>query len=586
MEDSVKRILLVEDDRADACYLHEVLLEESTFKCTLDHCATVSATLDLLDEQQFDLIFLDLNLPDSQGFATFSRIRDVAPATPIIMLTGREDKHLIAKVLSEGAQDYIIKGQFDCDTLARATRYAIERNRLLVEIGKTRALEQYLAYHDTLTGLPSRLLFSERLEQALIYAKRYERLVAVLFLDLDGFKQINDTMGHGAGDDLLRFVAQRLRRNIRESDTVARFGGDEFIILLRDIKRMEDMGMVATKILRAVSTSYSVNGLQVELSGCLGISVFPGDGTDCETLIKRADYAMYRAKNSGKNRVKLFRAISENARQNLSLEHRMRQAIDEGSFLLHYQPQVSLSTGQIIGVETLIRWQIDDLLLLLPGDFIPLAEDTGLIVQLGDWVLREACRQYQKWLSSGIHAPSLAVNLSLHQFREIGLLRRIERVLDETGMDPQTLTFEITETCAMDNVDFTISTLKSLKNMGVKIALDDFGVGYSSLSHLKRLPIDLLKIDSSFVRDIPMSRDDISIVKAIIALARNLGIEVVAEGTETNEQADLLKSTGCDYIQGYFFSPPVSADSFGEMLAIDKRLPTTSPHYARVACAS
>ncbi|MFQ5650073.1 MAG: putative bifunctional diguanylate cyclase/phosphodiesterase [bacterium] len=571
MEETETKILLAEDDCGDARLLREMLSEVRHLNFSLHHVETLTETVEALRKFTFDVVFLDLSLPDSHGFTTFCRVHDQAPNVPIILMTGNDDQTLVARALNRGAQDYLVKGKFDSELLVRSTRYAIERHRLRVEMEKARALEQHLAYHDALTSLPNRLLFMERLQQALVYAKRYDSLLAVLFMDLDGLKQINDTKGHAAGDELLQAVARRLTHNVRESDTVARLGGDEFIILLKGIKKVEDVTKVASKILRAVSTPCSIVGEKIEVTASVGISVFPYDGSDNEDLIKKADFAMYRAKSKGKNRHQLFNMfVNIDSGRQVSLESSLRQAVENKSLRLFFQPQVALQSGNLIGMEALLRWQLDDLVMLQPADFMPMAEDTGLIVPIGKWVLREACLQNRRWQESGYPPIPVAVNLSARQFREVSLVETVASAIRDTRLSPSHLVLEITETSAMEDIEFTITTLKALKEMGVRIALDDFGIGYSSLSYLKRLPIDFLKVDKCFVRDVPKNPDDVSIIKAIVALAQNLGIKVIAEGVEKKDQLSFLKSIRCEQVQGFYFSPALSPARFRELLASNK----------------
>jgi len=574
MNEKTTRILLVEDNLGDVRLLQEYLKESDSLNADLIHVDCLSEAVACLGEAaSYDLVLLDLSLPDSQGLATFSAIQERAGNLPIILLTGNDDESLAVQAVQQGAQDYLVKGKVDADLLARAIRYGIERNRLLVEMEKVREVEQHLAYHDMLTNLPNRLLFYDRMRQALAHARRYSGLVAVLFLDLDGFKAINDRHGHAVGDRLLQAVATRLKGNMRQSDTIARLGGDEFTILLTGIKSMKDVSRTAQKVLSVVSRPFAIDGHQLGVTCSIGVSVFPHDGSDTESLIKRADFAMYRAKNQGKANYQHFDiTVVSQAPKQASFENDLRKAIVNHELRIHFQPQVSLATGQITGVEALVRWQHPEFGLLPPSEFIPLAEETGLIVPLGEWVLRSACIQNKVWQVAGYEPLPVAINLSARQFREIGLPETVARVLHETGLSPNFLMLEITETNAMQDVEYTISTLEVLKDMGLGIALDDFGTGHSSLSYLKRFPIDLLKIDKSFVQDVPDDPDDACIITAIVGLSQNLGMNVIAEGVETEKQLAFLRAIRCEQMQGFFFSRPLPTRRTLELFDSGKRL--------------
>lgn len=574
MNEKTTRILLVEDNLGDVRLLQEYLKESDSLNADLIHVDCLSEAVACLGEAaSYDLVLLDLSLPDSQGLATFSAIQERAGNLPIILLTGNDDESLAVQAVQQGAQDYLVKGKVDADLLARAIRYGIERNQLLVEMEKVREVEQHLAYHDMLTNLPNRLLFYDRMRQALAHARRYSGLVAVLFLDLDGFKAINDRHGHAVGDRLLQAVATRLKGNMRQSDTIARLGGDEFTILLTGIKSMKDVSRTAQKVLSVVSRPFAIDGHQLGVTCSIGVSVFPHDGSDTESLIKRADFAMYRAKNQGKANYQHFDiTVVSQAPKQASFENDLRKAIVNHELRIHFQPQVSLATGQITGVEALVRWQHPEFGLLPPSEFIPLAEETGLIVPLGEWVLRSACIQNKVWQVAGYEPLPVAINLSARQFREIGLPETVARVLHETGLSPNFLMLEITETNAMQDVEYTIATLEVLKDMGLGIALDDFGTGHSSLSYLKRFPIDLLKIDKSFIQDVPDDPDDACIITAIVGLSQNLGMKVIAEGVETEKQLAFLRAIRCEQMQGFFFSRPLPTRRTLELFDSGKRL--------------
>ena len=423
-----------------------------------------------------------------------------------------------------------------------------------------------LAFYDTLTGLPNRATIYSLLEQALAEARRNKQSGALMFIDLDRFKYVNDTLGHGAGDELIRHVATRFKTCLRASDVIARLGGDEFVIALIDITKADDAAIVAEKILAIFSSPFMIDGHEISISASIGISVYPTDGMAVEDLVKYADIAMYRAKDQGRSSF-LFYSNDMNVRslEKLEMESSLRRALDLGELLLHYQPQADIHTGAIVGAEVLLRWQHPGLGMVSPGQFIPLAEDTGLIVPIGQWVMEQAVAQNRAWQQSGVPVVKLAVNLSAQQFR-LPLVEEISAVLARHGLAHKYLELEITESMVMSNVERVIGMLDDLAVLGVPMALDDFGTGYSSLSYLKRFPIDKLKVDQSFVRGIPHDADDVVITRAIIALGKSLGLKVIAEGVETREQLEFLRKEGCDEIQGYLFSHPVPAEDFLKLL--------------------
>ncbi len=426
---------------------------------------------------------------------------------------------------------------------------------------------EYQSQHDELTGLPNRNLLQDRIDQALVYATRHHGTIAVLFLDLDQFKVINDTLGHRVGDELLKVVARRLDDCSREGDTVARYGGDEFVFLLPDLNRLEDVNIVAERILGAVSEAMEIEGNQLETTISIGATLFPRDGGDSVTLLKNADAAMYRAKELGGDSIHFYTEdLNTRLLERLTLERQLRRAIDQGELLLHYQPQVDLSTGRVTGVEALVRWQHPELGLVSPGRFIPLAEESGLIVPLGDWVLRQACEQNKAWQAAGLAPISMAVNLSARQLARGELFRLLRRILEKTGLDSGYLELELTESSVMDDPVEMLSKLRRLKELGVTLSIDDFGTGYSSLSQLKRFPFDKLKIDQSFVRDVTSDPDDAAIALTIIGMAQSLNLQVIAEGVETEGQLRYLMRHGCNEVQGYLFSRPRPAETIETML--------------------
>ncbi|GAB6173189.1 hypothetical protein JCM15765_26670 [Paradesulfitobacterium aromaticivorans] len=426
----------------------------------------------------------------------------------------------------------------------------------------------YQSHHDALTGLPNRILFNDRLTQSLAQASRRKRKrqkVAVLSLDMDRFKLINDSLGHTIGDKILQATSLRLKGSLREGDTIARQGGDEFIILLPELSQEKDAVVVAQKILDVLAEPFTLDTHEVFITASIGISLYPADGDDSESLIKHADTAMNHAKTLGRNNYQFFTsALNIAANERLALENNLRKALEREEFILYYQPQICLNSGKIIGTEALLRWRRPNGTLVAPGQFIPTAEDTGLIVPLGEWVLRTACAQNKAWQAMGLPTQRLAVNLSARQFRQPNLVALVAKILRDTGLDARWLVLEITESIAMDDVKYTVEMLRELKKMGISLAIDDFGTGFSSLIYLKRFPIDTLKIDKAFIGDIGTEGEEI--VTSIILLAQTLRLNVIAEGVETAEQCAFLRQHRCDEMQGYLFSRPLPAVRFEQML--------------------
>jgi diguanylate cyclase (GGDEF)-like protein/PAS domain S-box-containing protein len=434
----------------------------------------------------------------------------------------------------------------------------------LVDITERKIAEdkvQSLAYFDALTGLPNRTLLRDRLSQALAMARRQKHKVALLFLDLDRFKTINDSLGHSVGDLLLQAVAERLKGCAREQDTVARLGGDEFLIVLNHVKDIQTAVLTAERFMDAVTAEFLIQGHTLCVSCSLGISVFPEDGADSETLIKNADAAMYSAKDGGRNSFRLFTAhMNAQAVERLTIENGLRLALDKHELFLVYQPQMDIATGKIIGLEALVRWQHPELGLVPPAEFIRVAENTGLIMSIGEWVLRTACAQLRLWQAEGLAAMSVSVNVSAVQFRQEAFTKTVHGILRETGLSPQCLELELTESLLLSNADVMFSVLRQLTAMGVRLAIDDFGTGYSSLSYLRRFPVSRLKIDGSFIRDVPVNSDDAAITVAIISMGKSLNLKVIAEGVENDAQMSFLRTQRCDEIQGYYFSQPLAVE--------------------------
>jgi diguanylate cyclase (GGDEF)-like protein/PAS domain S-box-containing protein len=693
---SIKVLLLVEDNAGDARLLREMMKEQGAAHIHLEHVECMSDAEKSLAERPFDIILLDLGLPDSGGLSAVRRARAAAPRIPIVVLTGMDDQMLATQALQEGAQDYLIKGQTEARGLLRALRYASERNgmedalfaekeraqitlncigdavactdtagnisflnlvaekmtgwqlqeamgRPMVEIlrildattretipnpmkpevgteqsthlppnvvlirrdgleipiedsvapifdrsgrangavivfrdvSAARAMTlqiAHLAEHDFLTGLPNRMLLKDRIDRAIALAPRHLKKVVVLFLDLDRFKHINDSLGHLVGDKLLQSVARRLVDCVRVTDTVSRQGGDEFVVLLSEVERSEDAALGARRMLQSVAEAHCIDQHELHVTTSIGISVYPDDGPDAETLIKNADTAMYQAKENGRESYQFFKpSMNVRAVERQSIEESLRRALERHEFELHYQPKVNLATGEITGAEALLRWNHPTQGPISPARFIPVAEDCGLILPIGKWVLHEACKQARSWLDAGLHFATMAVNISAMEFRNEKFLPGIFASLKDVGLDPAILELELTESVLMRHAGATGSILKALRARGVQLAIDDFGTGYSSLSYLTKFPIDALKIDQSFVRQISTARGEITIVPAVISMGRSLKLRVVAEGVETHQQLAFLQAHHCEEAQGYYFSRPVVAEKFAQLLKAGMR---------------
>ena len=437
----------------------------------------------------------------------------------------------------------------------------------------------YMAEHDFLTGLPNRSLLTDRLAQSIALAQRHGNRVALMYLDLDHFKHINDSLGHAVGDQLLQSVAKRLQECIRHSDTVCRQGGDEFVVLLAEVEAVRDAALAAEKLIGAMAEPYLIGGHRLHVTLSIGISLYPDDGKDVEALVRNADTAMYHAKKNGRNNYEVFTPeMNVRAVARRSVEVALHHALDQRELMLHYQPKVNLETGAITGAEALLRLQRSDHELVYPAQFVSIAEDCGLILPIGKWVLREACRQTAAWLQAGLDMGQIAVNVSAVEFHSKDFLAGVRAILNDTGLDPRHLELELTESGLMQDIEPTTAILHALKDLGVQIAVDDFGTGYSSLSYLRRFPIDTLKIDQSFVQDIHGDTEEAIIVSAIIAMGKSLKLRVVAEGIETRPQLTFLQSQRCAEGQGFFFSRPVVAEEFAALLVTGRQARTAPGH--------
>ncbi len=547
------RILVVDDDRGMRLGLRQVL-EMDGYR--VEEAANGSQALESCERHMPDLVLMDAMMPVLDGFEACARMRELPGGNhmPVLIITALDDEHSIENAFTAGATDYIPK----------PVHFGVLRQRIarLVQASRAEQHVRHLAYNDPLTGLPNRSMFMEQLGTLLNRVRRKGQMMAILFLDLDRFKMVNDTLGHDVGDLLLKAVAERINRCVRSGDLVARLGGDEFTIILDNISTHKVAASVAEKICHALAEPFTFMGQEMYVSTSIGISLCPQDGTDIGSLMKHADTAMFRAKDRGGQYQFYETGMEAAVSKQLELQNDLRRALEREELHVHYQPQADLRSGEIIGMEALVRWQHPTNGYIPPNEFIPLAEETGLIHEVGKWVLKCACQQTQRWLEQGFGPLRVSVNLSGVQLERADCAEHVAAVLNETGLRSEHLELEITESTIMEHPEDVISTLDELKQMGITLAIDDFGTGYSSLSYLKRFPIDLLKIDASFVRDITTDPDDKALISGIIALAKSLRLQVVAEGVETLEQKNFLLEQDCDQMQGYFLSKPLSAQDY------------------------
>ncbi len=574
--DNIIHLLLVEDNDGDVLLLSEILKTVRGIKYQITHVKCLAEALAQIKNANFDVVMTDLSLPDADGFTCVKNILEADNSLPVVVLSGTEDEEFALEIVKLGAQDYLVKGQGDENLYARAIRYAIERKK--VEQGLS-----YMAQYDALTGLANRTLFIERLQRALVRANRNNSQVAIMFIDLDRFKHVNDSLGHTAGDHLLKEVSSRLTACIREQDTVSRFGGDEFTVILEAVNHVNDAVIVANKIIRTISHPIILGDQKLYITPSIGITMYPSDAVNVDQLLKHADTAMYRAKEEGRNGFQFFtQGMNREMQERIELETRLRQALHRNEFELHYQPKINIETGEMVGAEALLRWNQHEMGMISPARFIPLAEETGLINTIGEWVIREACCQMQEWSTAGIEPFRVAINLSPRQFNDHDLADMILETSMEYSVVPRNLELEITESLLMNDMEISMQILSQLKNWGMHVSVDDFGTGYCSLGYLKSFPIETLKIDRSFVKDIITNPDDASICSAIIALGHKLRLNVTAEGVETMEQLEFLIEQGCDEAQGYFFSKPMSAVEFTKFIVRNRVKPFSDLYTAPV----
>jgi diguanylate cyclase (GGDEF)-like protein len=555
-------ILLVEDNPGDARLVREMLGEVTSNEFEVHHVERLAEARERLMSNGTGCVLLDLSLPDANRLEALMQLRAAAPDVPIVILSGLQDELLAVKAVQEGAQDYLIKGRVDGDALGRSISYAIERKQSEMNISRR-------AMHDELTGLPNRALFLDRLIRGLAWSRRHNSMFSVMFIDLDRFKLVSDSLGHDVSDQVLREVAGRIDATLRGTDTAARFDADQFCVLCEDVLNEQQAVQLAERIIRNIERPVELENDTTFVTASVGIVVAIGQEVDDpEGLIREADAAMRRAKERGV-RCELFDAeLGTKVAERQETEKQLREAVEKQEFRVLYQPMIDLRSGEIMGVEALLRWDHPERGLLPPEDFLWLAEETGLILPIGSWVLKESLAQMKRWHSARPDKPlQLCVNISAREHTDRNLIQLVRDSLAETDADPSTLCLEITEDVLMKDIEASIESLRALKDMGVQLSVDDFGTGYSSLSSLKRLPVNSLKIDRSFIAGLDGgASEDSAIVTAVINLAHTLGLKAVAEGIETAVELEMLRSFDCDVAQGFYFARPRPATVITELL--------------------
>ena len=572
------RVLVVEDSRS---VRRRICRELAAQAYDVREAQDGKTALGMIYEDGFDIVLLDVVMPGLDGLAVLNIIRRSysKPELPVVMVTSRTEAGDLAYALAQGANDYVTKPIDTVVLLARIENQLMHKEAMRMlrgaraqlewEVHKRTAQLQHQANYDQLTGLPNRNLAKDRMEQIVLRARRNDHAFSVMFLDLDGFKGINDSLGHPAGDELLVEAARRLNACVRETDTVSRLGGDEFLIILSPGHTGKmDAGVIASRILARFGDPFEVGGRHVTVTASIGVAIYPSDGEDVDTLMRNADAAMCQAKSDGRHTMQCFSAeMTVRAQRRLLLEHHLRQALPRNELSLQFQPIVCARSRGVAAAEALLRWEAPGLGSISPAEFIPVAEATGLIVPIGAWVLNEACRHLRGWRDLGWGQLRVTVNVSARQFRkDVDLFGAVAAAVRDSGIPPQTLELEITEGLLLRDDEHTAHILQDLKKMGVRISLDDFGTGYSALEYLRRYDFDVLKMDRSFVRNVLTRERDAALVAAIVAMAHRLGIRVVAEGAEEEPQFQFLHGRDCDFIQGYYFSPPLSPKLFADYL--------------------
>jgi diguanylate cyclase (GGDEF)-like protein len=565
MEKTVK-ILFIDREHGEYLLIADILTHVRHVNYELTWCHQLEAALPKVLSQEYDVILLDYYWGDQNARDLLNAARVQACQTPIVVMTDEMETEVDREAIRAGASDYMIKGQIDSQLLERTLRYAIERKQTELHLAR-------LAHYDPLTEIPNRILFRDRLEHAIRLAERDKTFFTLMFIDLNGFKQVNDTFGHDAGDALIRICAERLSDSMRRSDSVARMGGDEFTLLLQNIDNNTDVAHIAQKVIESISLPAQINGYEVVVGCSIGIASYPQAGQDADTLLKNADIAMYKAKQEDGSSFCFFTdAMNRDVRRQLRLESDLRKALNKNQFFLQYQPRIDVSTGKIVALEALLRWDHPDNGVLDAKEFVAIAEDTGLITAIGYWVIRQACMDLKKVHSIFGEELVMSINLSVRQFKDDQLVQIIAEIFSDTNIQAGDIEFELTETTFMENIDLVSLCMRPLAFFGINFTLDNFGTGSSSFLHLQRLPITAVKIDSRFMAELQRSRSDRRLVSAMINLAQNLGKAVIAEGVENEEQKNWLQQSGCDQMQGYYFSSPQFLDEVIETLQANSQL--------------
>ncbi len=550
--------IIIADDDPSILLLLRHFLTENNYDVT--EARSGLEAIELCREQSFDLAIFDLVMPDVDGISACKKIAlQASRPPPVLIVTSLDDDTSINHAFDAGAIDYITK-PINWSVFKQRVKRIVESEKNCQKINR-------LEFHDSLTGLPNRTLLLDRLESATLRAHRNQSMVALMMIDIDNLKLINETLGHENGDKLIQSVASRLSKAIRSTDTLSRSGGDEFNLIIEDIQQLEDIALMASKFSRVIEHNLTLMDQVVHVNASIGVSVYPQDGIDIGSLLSHADAALYRTKEMGGNTYEFYSPeLGKKANRRLKIENALRYAIENDELIVYYQPKVNLNDNAATGIEALVRWNHPEQGIIPPDEFIPIAEETGLIIQLGRQVIEKACAQFKQWQNAGIPVNNISINVSARQFREQDLVSLLQQVLDQHQLDATHIELELTESTLLKNEDRAEVKLNQLHDMGIKISIDDFGTGYASLAYLKRLPIDILKIDRSFTNGIVHDPDDIAIVNAICGLANGLGLTLVAEGIETAEQLKRIKDLGVDYGQGYYWSPPCPADQYAELL--------------------
>ncbi|MAG32237.1 MAG: hypothetical protein CL908_15245 [Deltaproteobacteria bacterium] len=574
--ESISLILVVEDEMT-ANRLNEILSRPEGARYEITRVLQVEQALLALQEKSHDAMLIDLSVHEGYGLDSLMRASAATRSVPIVVLTYQRDEETALKAARAGAQDYLTKGEVTPDLLSRTLLHAIERHRILQDLTEARQRQRFLATHDTLTELPNRYWFMEQLHIQMKTAERQGQLLAVMFFDLDGFKAVNDNLGHAVGDELLMDVARRLRKSIRKCDLVARIGGDEFLAAVQDVKCEESPMLVADAIRKEIEKPYQIGDSECWISASVGIAIFPQHGDSPDRLIRSADTAMYEVKTSGNNRVSIFNSeMNDRAIERYDLVNGLREAIHGGQLSLMYQPQVDAVSEEIFGVEALVRWNHPTRGTVSPTDFIEVAEDSGAMIPLGEWVLRTACENAAGW--QNLREARVAVNISGRQLEAHDFAERVTKILEETGLPANRLELELTESLVAS--ESSLRVVGELRERGIRVAIDDFGTGYSSMTLLKRLSVDVLKIDQSFVRGAAQTDPDRVILEGMIHIGRGLGVDILAEGVESIEEMRSLVERGCTRMQGYLFSKPVDRKRIDEIAVAEGaawRIPLVDP---------